>query len=240
MARRIKSRRAGKGSVFEVTKRAKADVAYVSYDEVQKSGFIMGEVTELIDDRGRSTVLAEVTFDDGRVAYLPAAESLYIGQKIKQGVKADLTIGNIMPLSEVPEGCPVFNIEGAPNDGGKYARSSGSYGLVVSKDLKSAYIKMPSGSQKIIDRACRATIGCAAGGSRKDKPFVKAGKKFHASKGRGGRSWPVVRGVAMNPVSHPHGGGGHHVGRSKSVSRHAPPGAKVGAIASSRTGRRKR
>ena len=239
MGKRIISQRSGKGSVFRATKRAKADVKYIDYDDKQKKSKVNGELFDLLDDRGRSSVLAEIVFEDGRKEFVPAAEGIYVGETIEYGAEAKIKIGNVMPLANIPEGCPVFNIEKKINDGGKYARSSGSYGLVVSKDGKYAYIKMPSGRQIAIEKECRATIGCASGGARKDKPFVKAGAKFHAAKGRS-KKYPKVRGVAMNPVAHPHGGGAHHVGRSKSVSRHSPPGAKVGAIASKRTGRKKR
>jgi large subunit ribosomal protein L2 len=239
MGKRIRSQRAGKGSVFKATKRAKAKVSYINYDDSQKSGFIRGEVFSLTNDRGRSGVLAEIMFEDKRHEYVPAAEGMTIGQLLQYGQGAEIRIGNALPLSGIPEGCPVFNIERSPNDGGKYARSSGSYALLVSKGNKDVYIKMPSGKQIQLEKECRATIGCASGGARKEKPFTKAGKKHHACKGRS-KKYPTTRGVAMNPVSHPHGGGAHHVGRSKSVSKKSPPGAKVGAIGSKRTGRKKR
>ncbi|MCX8158576.1 MAG: 50S ribosomal protein L2 [Candidatus Diapherotrites archaeon] len=238
MGRRIIARRRGKGSIFTATKRAKVDTKYLPLNE-EENNYKIGEVTQLLDDRGKNVVIAEIDFD-GVKEYLPAAEGLYVGQKIKQGQNADLEIGNILPLAKIPEGCPIFNIEATPNDGGKFARSSGSYGLIMSKDENFAYVKLPSGKQHTLDLRCRATIGCASCGSRIEKPFVKAGKKYHAIKSKGGKRYPIVRGVAMNPVSHPHGGSQHHVGRSKSVSRNAPPGAKVGAIASRRTGRKKR
>lgn len=96
-----------------------------------------------------------------------------------------------------------------------------------------------SGKIKQIDLACRATIGCAAGGGRQEKPMVKAGTAFHLCKAR--KKWfPTVRGVKMNALDHPFGGSAHHAGKSKSTSRNAPPGRKVGAIASKRTGRIKK
>lgn len=239
MGKSTRTQRAGRGFGFMATKRAKADACYINYDESQKTGFLTGEVTSLIDDCGRSGVLAEITFEDGRIEYVPAAEGIAIGQKIYCGKAAEIAIGNTVPLSDVPEGCPVFNIEKHVNDGGKYVRSSGGYALIMSKDAGKVYIKLPSGKQLIVEKECRATVGCVSSGARKEKPFVKAGKKYHACKGKGKR-YPTVRGVAMNPVSHPHGGSQHHVGRSKSVSRHSPPGAKVGSIASKRTGRKKR
>ena len=86
---------------------------------------------------------------------------------------------------------------------------------------------------------CRATIGCVGGGGRKDKPFVKAGKRWHAMRAKH-KKHPYPRAVAMNALNHPFGGANHHPGKSKSTSRHAAPGRKVGDIASRRTGRRKK
>jgi large subunit ribosomal protein L2 len=111
--------------------------------------------------------------------------------------------------------------------------------LIVSKDKNRAFIKMPSGKSVTLDLRGRATIGCVSCGGRGEKPFIKAGRKHHAMKAKK-RQWPRVRGVAMNPVDHPFGGAQHHAGKSKSTSRHAHAGRKVGAIASKRTGRKKK
>ena len=98
-------------------------------------------------------------------------------------------------------------------------------------------VVLPSGEMKRLDPECRATIGVVAGGGRTEKPHVKAGNKYHKMKTRGTK-WPNVRGVAMNAVDHPFGGGGRqHPGKPKSISRDAPPGRKVGDISSRRTGR---
>jgi large subunit ribosomal protein L2 len=148
-------------------------------------------------------------------------------------------VGNVLPLAKVPEGCPVFCIEKSLEDGGTMVRSAGLYGLVMSKTDKSGLVKLSSGKMTQVPLECRATIGCVAGGGRKEKPLVKAGAKFHLMRARR-HHYPGIRGVAQNAVDHPFGGSGHHAGKSKSTSRNAPPGRKVGAIASSRTGRRKR
>lgn len=125
-----------------------------------------------------------------------------------------------------------------PGDGGKLVRAGGSYATVVSHDAKKTVIQLPSGQFKTLDSSCRATVGVSAGGGRKDKPFVKAGKKFFAFRARG-KQYPIVRGVAMNPVAHPHGGGSHqHIGKPSTVKRGAPPGRKVGSIAADRSGRK--
>ena len=221
------------------TKQGQADVHYVMPDEHQAEGILRGQVIELVTDKGRTGVLAEVLFEDGQREYVVAAEGLRQNQWIEYGSKAELQVGNVMPLKMVPEGCPVFAIEKHSGDGGTLIRSAGLYGIVMSKDRGKAFIRLPSGKNVIVEEACRATIGCVAGGGRKDKPFMKAGARFHYMKRRR-RHYPGLRGVAMNAVDHPFGGSQHHAGKSKSTSRKAPPGRKVVAIASSRTGRRKK
>ncbi|XXG40134.1 hypothetical protein AAC387_Pa01g0923 [Persea americana] len=98
-------------------------------------------------------------------------------------------------------------------------------------------IKLPSGAKKIVPSGCRAMIGQVAGGGRTEKPMLKAGNAYHKYRVKR-NCWPKVRGVAMNPVEHPHGGGNHqHIGHASTVRRDAPPGQKVGLIAARRTGR---
>merc|ERR1712113_665077 len=97
--------------------------------------------------------------------------------------------------------------------------------------------RLPSGMKKEISAFCRGTVGLVAGGGRHNKPMLKAGRAFHKYKAKR-NSWPRVRGVAMNPVDHPHGGGNHqHIGHASTVKRDAPAGQKVGLIAARRTGR---
>jgi large subunit ribosomal protein L2 len=198
-----------------------------------------GIVEELIHDPGRSAPVAEIRMANNKKVLMIATEGTSIGHEVKfTASKADCELGNIMPIGNVPEGYPIYNIEITPGDGGKMVRAGGSGAYVISHDARKTIIKLPSGQFKTLDSLCRATVGIAAGGGRQDKPFMKAGKKWHAQRGKG-RNYPVVRGVAMNPVDHPHGGGSHqHVGKPSSVSRGAPPGRKVGNIAARRTGRR--
>ena len=132
----------------------------------------------------------------------------------------------------------IYNIERNFGDGGKFVRASGKYAVLVSKKDK-AIVKMPSGKLKTFPLNVRVTIGVIAASGRVNKPFVTAGNKFHAMKAKG-KPYPRVRGVAMNPVDHPFGGSQHHVGHSKSTSRHAPAGRKVGSIAARRSGRKKK
>ena len=239
MGDRLKHQRRGKGGSVFRAKGKGIDSNYVSYSEEQKAGTINGQIINLIKENGRNCVMAEVLFENSIKASVVAAEGLKEGQSVQYGKDARIVIGNVLPLSSIPEGCPIFNVEKMPGDGGKFARGSGDYSLLVSKGDKSAYIKLPSGKTKAIDLRSRASIGCVSGGGRTEKPFVKAGNKWRSMKSKS-RPYPSNRGVAMNPVAHPFGGSQHHAGKSKSTSRHAHPGRKVGNIASKRTGRRKK
>jgi len=234
MGKRLMSQRRGKGSP---TFKARQKGQKSAYCKPEKE-VIKGEVVDFSKEIGRNGLLVEVMTPTGEY-HVVAAEGMFIGQEIQLGANAEIGIGNVLPLSSIPEGCPIFNIELKPGDGGKLARATGSYALLSTRSIKTAMIKLPSGKIKKMQVDCRATIGNAACGGRTDKPFVKAGAKFHFMKAKS-RHWPITRGVAMNAVSHPFGGEQHHAGKSKSVSRHAPPGRKVGAIASKRTGRKKR
>jgi large subunit ribosomal protein L2 len=240
LGRRIRARRRGKGGpVFKGTQFGLADAKYVALDEKQENSVLVGELVDLLDDRARSCVLSKVLFDNGTYCFIPAAEGSKVGQMLEFGVEAGIAIGNVLPLKKVTEGCPIFNIEKRPGDGGSMVKSAGLYALVMSKEKGKVFVKMPSGKMIIVNPECRATIGCISAGGRTDKPMLKAGTNYHAMHAIH-HHYPNVRGVAMNAVSHPHGGSQHHVGHSKSVSRNTPPGRKVGAIASSRTGRRKK
>ncbi len=236
MGKRLKQQRRGKGSFTFKSQRKNP----VKSQYVQSNGkTVEGEVLSLVKESGRSNVLSCVLFETGEKKYHVAPEGLYVGEIIHVGPDASVKTGNVLPLSTVPEGCPIFNIELTPGDGGKLVKGTGLYALMVSKDTKRAFVKMPSGKTKTFSVNSRATVGCSAGGEREEKPFVKAGNKWHKMKALG-RKYQNTRGVAMNALSHPFGGEQHHAGKSKSTKRDAPPGRKVGAIASRRTGRKKK
>ncbi len=239
MGDRLKHQRRGKGGSTFRAKAKGIDSNYISYDDLQKNAALKGQVVNLIKENGRNTIIAEILFENNASEYVVAAEGIKIGQEITYGKDAAIAIGNTLPLANIPEGCPIFNVEKIPGDGGSFVRGSGIYALLTTKDAKSAYLKMPSGKTKPIDLRARATIGCVSGGGRTEKPFVKAGNKWRQMKSKS-RPYPTNRGVAMNAGSHPFGGSQHHAGKSKSTSRHAHPGRKVGNIASRRTGRRKK
>jgi len=239
MGKNLRSQRRGKGSSTFIAKHYGIKAAYNNLDSTQVSGAKKAQVMDLVKESGRSAILAVLRFEDGSTNYVIAAEGVALGQNVEFGKGAAIEVGNVLPLVSIPEGCPVFNLELVKGDGGKAVKGTGVYALVMSKDRKGALVKLPSGQTKQFDLECRATIGCSAGGGRLDKPMVKAGTAFHFMAARS-RHYPGLRGVAMNALDHPFGGSQHHPGKSKSTSRNAPPGRKVGSIASKRTGRRKK
>ncbi|KAF2975443.1 hypothetical protein EK904_002009 [Melospiza melodia maxima] len=142
-------------------------------------------------------------------------------------------------IKGIVKGTIVCCLEEKPGDRGKLARASGNYATVISHnpETKKTRVKLPSGSKKVISSANRAVVGIVAGGGRIDKPILKAGRAYHKYKAKR-NCWPRVRGVAMNPVEHPFGGGNHqHIGKPSTIRRDAPAGRKVGLIAARRTGR---
>ncbi|MFC7213034.1 50S ribosomal protein L2 [Saliphagus sp. GCM10025334] len=236
MGRRIFGQRRGRGSpTFRApSHRYKANL---EHKKLEDTDVVSGEIVSIEHDPARSAPIAAVEFDDGEQRLILVPEGVAVGEEIQVGVSAEIKPGNTLPLAEIPEGVPVCNVEAKPGDGGKFARASGVNADLITHDRKAAVVQLPSGEVKRLDPQCRATIGVVAGGGRTEKPFVKAGKKYHKMRARGIK-WPRVRGVAMNAVDHPFGGGGRqHPGRPKSVSKNAPPGRKVGDIASRRTGR---
>jgi len=209
----------------------------MSHRTVEDGDLVTGEVLDIEHDPARSAPIADVQFDDGDRRLVLAPEGIAVGDEIQVGVSAAIEPGNTLPLAEIPEGVPVCNVEANPGDGGKFARASGVNATLMTHDRNVAVVQLPSDEVKRLDPQCRATIGVVAGGGRTEKPVLKAGKKYHKVKSRG-TVWPRVRGVAMNAVDHPFGGGGRqHPGKPKSISRTAPPGRKVGDISSKRTGR---
>lgn len=228
MGKRIISRRRGKGGIYSApSHKYKADVKYPGFNDVS------GRITDFVHDPGHTSPLAIVDFNGKKTFMLPA-EGTKNGQVISIGGKTGG--GNILPIGRIPEGTRIFNIESKPGDGGKFIRSAGSSGVVMSHAEKTT-VQMPSGKFKSLNNKCLATIGVVSGGGRIEKPWAKAGKKYYAMRSKA-KVYPIVSGVAMNPVDHPHGGGSHqHVGKTSSLPRGAPPGRKVGHIAPKRTGK---
>ena len=236
MGRRIQGQRRGRGGpTFRApSHRYKAEL---SHKKSEDTDTITGEIVGIEHDPARSAPLADVKFEDGDRRLILAPEGVTVGETIQVGVSAEIKPGNTLPIGEIPEGVLICNVESSPGDGGKFARATGVSAQLMTHDRNVAVIQLPSGEVKRLNPECRATIGVVAGGGRTEKPFVKAGNKHHKMKARGTK-YPRVRGVAMNAIDHPFGGGGRqHPGKPKSVSRDAPPGRKVGDIASKRTGR---
>jgi len=245
MGRVIRGQRKGAGGIFKaITKHRKGAAKLRTLDFAERHGYMRGLVKKIVHDPGRGAPLAIVEF---RHPYkykrvkenFIASEGMYTGQFIYCGKKAVLTVGNVLPLSEMPEGTIVCNVESKQADRGTLARTSGNYATIITQnpDEKRTRIRLPSGAKKSVPNSCRAMVGIVAGGGRIDKPLLKAGTAYHKYKAKR-KSWPKVRGVAMNPVDHPHGGGNHqHIGHPSTVRRDAPPGQKVGLIAARRTGR---
>ena len=212
-------------------------------DYAEKHGYIRGVVKSIIHDSGRGAPLAKVAFRDPykykiREEIFIANEGVYTGQFISAGKNASLNIGNVLPLGAVPEGTIVSNVEEKAGDRGALARTSGNYVIVIghNPDENKTRIRLPSGAKKIVSSDARGVIGVIAGGGRTDKPLLKAGRAFHKYRVKR-NSWPKTRGVAMNPVDHPHGGGNHqHIGKASTISRDAVAGQKIGLIAARRTG----
>lgn len=240
MGKRILVRRRGRGSgVFKApTHRRVAPTSYPT--QIRSESTFKGMVKDLIHDPGRGMPLALLKFDGDLECYIVAPEGLSINQNVSIGVASPIEIGNILPIGKIPAGNIILNIESRPGDGGKIARSSGSYAILVAHTPRGTEIKLPSKKSVYLNGRCRATIGVAAGAGRVDKPFLKAGRKAKLMKARG-RKWPVVKGTAMVAASHPFGGGRHkHAGKPTTISRDAPPGRKVGLIAARQSGRSKR
>ncbi|HIJ00910.1 MAG: large subunit ribosomal protein [Candidatus Methanomethylophilaceae archaeon] len=224
MGKRLITQRRGRGG-SQYRSPSHRHVSEVRYPRFEGG---VGKVVDLVHAPGRTSPLALVDFDGDKV-YTIAAEGMKVGQTVQISEAVQVRPGNIMYLANIPDGTPVYNIEGIPGDGGKYIRTAGTSGTVVSRSEKVS-VMMPSGELKQFDPRCRGTVGVVAGGGRTEKPLGKSGKKYHTLRSRS-KAYFKVSGVAMNPVDHPHGGGSHqHVGRPSTVSRNAPPGRKVGRL----------
>lgn len=240
MGKLLKQQRRGKGSVAykAPSHRYKAELQFRKFDESEKAGSMRGQILDFVDDPSRGAILMQVLFADGTRNAMLAPEGAYKGQEIQSGDGAKLGLGNCVPLSKVPEGASIYNIEMAPGDGGKLVRAPGSYGTLISREKDMVFVKLPSKHTLHLMGSCRAQLGVVCGGGRLEKPLMKAGTSFYKKHAQN-RKWPVNRGVHMSAYTHPFGGKQHHKGRGSATSRNAPPGRKVGHIAARSTGRKK-
>ena len=162
---------------------------------------VAATVERLEYDPNRSAFIALVKYDDGELSYILAPQRLAPGDKVIAGAQVDVKPGNAMPLSAIPIGTIIHNIELKPGKGGQLARSAGTFAQLVGRDQSYAIVRLTSGEQRLILGACMATVGAVSNPDQSNINLAKAGR----NRWEGRR--PSVRGVAMNPVDHPHGGG---------------------------------
>jgi large subunit ribosomal protein L2 len=162
---------------------------------------VPGTVERLEYDPNRTAFIALVNYADGEKAYVIAPQRLKAGDTILAGEKVDVKPGNAMPLRSMPIGTIIHNVEMKPMKGGQLARSAGAYAQLVGRDAGYAQIRLGSGELRMVLDGCMATVGAVSNPDHMNENLGKAGRARH--KGRR----PHVRGVAMNPIDHPHGGG---------------------------------
>jgi len=204
-----------------------------------KHGVSTADILDIVKDQGHLAPLLSVRYNDGTKGYIVAPEGVFVGQKLLIGAGAPLEIGNSLYLKDVPEGSTIFNIEGVPGDGGRFCRTTGSFGKVFAKTDKSIQILLPSKKLKEFHPDCRATVGIVAGAGRKEKPFLKAGTMWHYRHARKKR-YPHMSGSAQNAVDHPFGNKrSSRKSKARPAPKNAPPGRNVGYIRPKRTGQSK-
>ncbi len=162
---------------------------------------IAATVERLEYDPNRTAFLALLKYEDGELAYILAPQRVKVGDKLMSGEGSDITPGNALQLKNIPVGTIIHNVEMKPGKGGQMARSAGAYVQLIGKDAGYAMLKMPSGERRKVLENCMATIGSVSNPDHGNTVLGKAGRK----RWLGVR--PTVRGVVMNPVDHPHGGG---------------------------------
>jgi len=162
---------------------------------------VPAKVARLEYDPNRSAFIALVEYEDGEQSYILAPQRLAVGDTVVSGQRADIKPGNAMPLSSIPVGTIVHNVEMKPGKGGQIARAAGTYVQLVGRDSGYALLRLGSGEVRMVRAECMASIGAVSNPDQANTKLGKAGRKRWLGKR------PAVRGVAMNPVDHPHGGG---------------------------------
>ncbi len=162
---------------------------------------VPAEVVRLEYDPNRTAFIALLEYEDGELGYILAPQRLDVGDTVIAGDKVDIKPGNAMPLASIPVGTIVHNVEMKPGKGGQIARSAGTYVQLVGRDAGHALLRLGSGEARMVRAECMATIGAVSNSDQGNIKLGKAGRKRWLGKR------PSVRGVAMNPVDHPHGGG---------------------------------
>ena len=199
-----KKRKAGRNAQGKITVRHRGGGAKKKYrivDFKRKKDGIPATVVGIEYDPNRSANIALICYADGEKAYILAPEGLKDGMTVMNGADAEVRVGNCLPLSEIPVGTQIHNIELYPGKGGQLVRSAGNSAQLMAKEGKYATLRLPSGEMRMVPIICRASIGVVGNGEHNLINVGKAGRKRHMG------IRPTVRGSVMNPNDHPHGGG---------------------------------
>ncbi len=200
----VKTKHSGRNNNGHITVRHKGGgwrKQYRIVDFKRTKDAIPAKIAAIEYDPNRSARIALLHYRDGEKRYILAPAGVKVGDVLESGPKADIKIGNALPIANIPLGTVLHNIELRPGEGGKLVRSAGGSAQLMAKEGDYAQVRMPSGEVRKILIVCRATIGQLGNVDHENEVVGKAGRKRH----RGIR--PSVRGIAMNPVDHPHGGG---------------------------------
>ncbi len=234
MGKRIVSQARGHGSLtYRVRKQAY--IYRIGYPNINVEG--KAKIIKLMHSPAHSSPLIKIQIGNN-IFFNLAFQNAFEGQEIDIGMVEKVKEGDIIKLKDVGIGVKVYNIEARPGDGGKFVRASGISAIVSKKDKSQVSLLMPSKRKIEFDENCRASIGIISGAGRKDKPLLKAGKRFYAMKSKG-RKWHFTSKVKVNAVDHPFGSGRGKRIKSKIAKRNAPPGKRVGHIRPRQTGRKK-
>jgi large subunit ribosomal protein L2 len=193
--------RGGGGRIAVRFRGGGAKTLYRLVDFKRRKFGVAGKVERLEYDPNRTAFIALITYADGEQAYILAPQRLKVGDEVIAAEKVDVKPGNASPLRSLPIGTIIHNIELKPLKGGQMARSAGAYAQLVGRDNGYAQIRLGSGELRMVQDSCMATVGAVSNPDHMNENLGKAGRSRHM-----GRR-PHVRGVAMNPVDHPHGGG---------------------------------
>ncbi|HIG96379.1 TPA: 50S ribosomal protein L2 [Candidatus Woesearchaeota archaeon] len=200
---------------------------------------IKGNVIDLLKCPGHSAPLMVIEYEDGDRNLTVAPEGIRVGDEVVAGPTAPIGLGNTVQLQNLPEGALVHNLEASPGDGGKFVRTSGGAGRIVTKMTDKIIVKMPSLKNREFHPACRASLGIIGGSGRTEKPFMRAGTKHFHMKAKN-KLWPKTSGGAQNAVDHPFGNKRtQRKSKARPAPRNAPPGRKVGMIRPPRSGRKR-
>jgi large subunit ribosomal protein L2 len=200
----VKKKHSGRNNNGHITVRHKGGGTRRQYrviDFKRTKDAIPAKVAAIEYDPNRSARIALLNYRDGEKRYILAPAGLKVGDLLESGPAADIKVGNALPIKNIPLGTVIHNIELRPGEGGKLVRSAGSSAQLMAKEGEYAQVRMPSGEVRRIQVVCRATIGQLGNLDHENVVIGKAGRIRHMGKR------PSVRGIAMNPVDHPHGGG---------------------------------